>query len=550
MNTNKTLKYWTPIIIAMVFVLGLLLGYWLNRGPKLTPGQQKLNELLGIISENYVDSVDMDSVIERSLPALLSSLDPHSVYIPRDEVELANTELEGSFGGIGIQFQVFNDTVSIVEVIDHGPSQKVGVMPGDRIIAVDGKPFKVSEIGGEDKIFSYLRGKKGTTVQLTVLRHGEKKPLTFTITRGDIPMPSIEAAFMSDDRTGYVKVTKFARNTYREFLNAMTRLHYDGARDFIIDLRGNTGGFMEPAILMANEFLGQGDVIVATRGRDPELNEIVMSDGTGAFQNARLVVLIDEYSASASEIFSGAVQDNDRGLIVGRRSFGKGLVQQQLTLDDGSQIRLTIQRYYTPAGRCIQKEYHSGDNDSYESEIYERYLGGEFMNEDSIKVNKDLMFKTRGGRTVYGGGGIMPDVFVPNDTTGITNYYMQVAQSGLLQKFAYEYVDLNRQSLSKAKDVKSLLRLIPSDNILLNSFVDYAARRGGIKKRWYYINQSGPLIVTQLKAFIARNMLGVPAYYEVMNTLDKNVERALKGLAEGQADFPVRPIAKQPAKNK
>lgn len=518
-------------------MLGTLFGVWLRRTAPLSPGREKLEEILTLIDGQYVDSVEMDSVIEKALPSFLASLDPHSVYIPASELEDMNVELEGSFGGIGIQFQVHNDTVCVVEVIANGPSEKAGLMPGDRIVAVDGKPLSVSEEGGDEAVRNRLRGKKGSKVHLTVLRSGKTKE--FDIVRGDIPVTSIDSYYMLDKTTGYVKVSRFGRTTYKEFINALSELYHKGARDYVLDLRGNTGGYMEPAIMMVNEFLPAGQIIVATKGRNKENDQIVLSDGHGAFRSARLAILTDEITASSSEIFSGAIQDNDRGLIVGRRSFGKGLVQAPLNLSDGSQIRLTVQRYYTPSGRSIQKDYKLGDRSSYEYEIFERYRNGELQSADSVKLKKDLMFKTGMGRTVYGGGGIMPDVFVPNDTTGITGYYINVLNAGLLQKFAYEYSDLNREALHKVKDVNALLKSLPSDGVLISSFAHFAATNG-IPARWYYINLSTPLIVTQLKALIARDVLGLSAYYEVFNKIDNNVNRALQIINNGQADFPIR----------
>ncbi len=537
MKRYKTLKYWLPIITAVTFMLGTLFGVWLRRTAPLSPGREKLEEILTLIDGQYVDSVEMDSVIEKALPSFLASLDPHSVYIPASELEDMNVELEGSFGGIGIQFQVHNDTVCVVEVIANGPSEKAGLMPGDRIVAVDGKPMSVSQEGGDEAVRNRLRGKKGSKVHLTVLRSGKTKE--FDIVRGDIPVTSIDSYYMLDKTTGYVKVSRFGRTTYKEFINALSELYHKGARDYVLDLRGNTGGYMEPAIMMVNEFLPAGQIIVATKGRNKENDQIVLSDGHGAFRSARLAILTDEITASSAEIFSGAIQDNDRGLIVGRRSFGKGLVQAPLNLSDGSQIRLTVQRYYTPSGRSIQKDYKLGDRSSYEYEIFERYRNGELQSADSVKLKKDLMFKTGMGRTVYGGGGIMPDVFVPNDTTGITGYYINVLNAGLLQKFAYEYSDLNREALHKVKDANALLKSLPSDGVLISSFAHFAATNG-IPARWYYINLSTPLIVTQLKALIARDVLGLSAYYEVFNKIDNNVNRALQIINNGQADFPIR----------
>lgn len=536
MKQYKSAKYWLPIVTAITFVMGTLFGVWLKRTSPLSPSRQKLEEILALIDEKYVDSVDMDSVIEKALPAFLTSLDPHSVYIPVNELEDMNAELEGSFGGIGIQFQVNNDTVCVVEVIANGPSEKVGLMAGDRIVAVDGKPFSVSGQGGDEAVRNKLRGPKGSKVKLTILRNGHLKD--FDVTRDDIPVNSIDSFYLLDKTTGYVKVSRFGRTTYKEFMNALSNLYHQGAKDYVIDLRGNTGGYMEPSLLMVNEFLPGGKIIVSTKGRNKENDQIILSDGNGAFQNARLTVITDETTASASEIFSGAIQDNDRGLVVGRRSFGKGLVQAPLTLSDGSQIRLTIQRYYTPSGRSIQKDYKLGDRTTYEYEIFERYKNGELQSADSAKINKDLIFYTGTGRKVYGGGGIMPDIFVPNDTTGITGYYVNVANAGLLQKFAYEYCDLNRDALHKVKTVDALLKSLPSDAVLINSFAHFAATKG-VPARWYYINLSTPLIVTQLKALIARDVLGISAYYQVYNTIDNNVDRALKLIQSGKADFPV-----------
>ena len=547
MKQFKALKYWLPIITAVTFMLGVLLGVWLKRVAPVSPGREKLEEILEIIDDQYVDSVDIDSLIEHALPAFLETLDPHSAYIAAKDLAEINADLEGSFSGIGIQFQIYNDTVCVVEVIPTGPSERAGIMPGDRIIAVDGKELIPSKLESQDDILRILRGPKGSKVKLTVMRG--KKRHDFVVTRDDIPVKSIDASYMLDSRTGYVKISRFARTTYQEFINAMSALYHQGARDYVLDLRGNTGGYMEPALMMINEFLPEGKVIVSTRGRNKEQDQIVLSQGNGAFQNARVTVLTDETSASASEIFAGAMQDNDRGLVIGRRSFGKGLVQAPITLSDSSQIRLTIQRYYTPSGRCIQKDYKLGERTSYDYELIDRYKNGELMNADSAKIHKELMFKTGTGRTVYGGGGIMPDIFVPNDTTGITGYYVNVYNAGLLQRFAYEYADLNRDQLHKITDVKTLLKNMPSDTVLIESFAHFAASNG-IPARWYYINLSTPLIVTQLKALIARNTLGVSAYYEVMNTIDNNISRALKALRRGEANFPIRQSNTQKTKKK
>lgn len=535
----KRLRYWLPLIGAILFTAGMWIGYYLTMHRNESVSERKLQELYSLIKDHYVDTVDMDSLIEMSIPAILSNLDPHSAYIPAKDLEAANLSLRGSFGGVGIQFQIYRDTLNVVAVTPGGPSEAAGLMPGDRIIAVDGKEISGKSLTDE-KVREMLRGRKGSEVKLTVKRPGTtKEKMDYSIIRNEIPLESVDAAFMADNHTGYIKVSSFGESTYGEFLQALNALRVKGADSYIIDLRGNTGGYMETAILMVNEFLERGKTIVSTRGRDPRRDDIVLSDGNGAFTKAALTVLIDEISASSSEIFSGAIQDNDRGLVLGRRSFGKGLVQMPINFDDGSQVRLTVQRYYTPSGRSIQKEYKPGQTDDYMLEIFERYRNGEVMNADSIKVHSDLLFHTETGRPVYGGGGIVPDIFVPNDTTGITGYYRDAVNKGLLMDFAYEYTDLNRKALSESKDVESLLKQLPSDDILLSSFVYYATTKG-VPARWYYIKLSRNLIVTQLKALIARNIFGFPAYWQVEATSDNNVVRALDEINAGNAAFPIQ----------
>lgn len=538
MNSNNRLTKWLPLIGAGLIIAGVLLGYILAGNRHQTPFQQKLNRLYDIIENDYVDKIDLDSLLESQIPSLLKSLDPHSSYIPAADLEAVNGELEGSFSGIGIQFQVMNDTICVVEVITGGPAEKVGVLAGDRIIAVDTIDLINRHISDED-VRSMLRGEKDSQVTIKVKRNNAAKPLLFNITRGDIPMISVDASYMIDPKTGYVKINRFSRTTFGEFLQAISQLRYLGAESLIIDLRGNGGGYMEPAVLMANEFLPAYSKIVMTKGRDTDDNSTILSDGTGAFTDMPLVVLVDEFTASSSEIFSGAIQDNDRGLVVGRRTFGKGLVQRPIMLPDSSEVRLTVQRYYTPSGRCIQKSFQRGKADEYDEEIIERYNRGEIFNVDSINLNTDEIFKTLNGRTVYGSGGIMPDVFVPSDTTGYSSYYVNVSNAGLLQKYAYELADLNREEFAKAKTVDELLKMLPSDATLLQSFVSYAAQKG-VPARWHYINISAELIVNYLKALIARDTLGFSASYEIYNSRDKAVSEALKLLSEGQAEIPVR----------
>ena len=521
----------------MSVAAGIWVGIEFGGRRNVSAAHQKFSDILSLINNEYVDEVNLDSIIETTLPDLLSNLDPHSVYIPASALQAVNEDLDGSFSGIGISFTMFTDTATVNEVIPGGPSEKAGLMPGDRIVTVDDSVVAGVEIPDRDLV-KMLRGDKGTVVKLGVNRATSKKLLNFDVVRGDIPVNTVDAAYMISDDTGFLKVNKFGRTTYNEFLTGMTKLMNQGAKRFIVDLRGNTGGFMEMAILMANEFLPANSPIVFTRGRNEMDNSSMFSDGTGSFRDAELVVLLDEYSASASEIFAGAMQDNDRALIVGRRSFGKGLVQRQTTMPDSSAVRLTVSRYYTPSGRCIQKDYELGKRGDYDKDILNRYDHGEFYDSDSIKFNTDLEYLTAGGRKVYGGGGIMPDVFVPNDTSGITSYYINVLNAGLIQKFAFEYSDRNRASLSKAADMKQFLSLLPSDDELLQQFVSYAAQKG-IPARWYYINISHKLIVNYLKALITSDILGREYYYQVIGSDDATIKRALEEMRRGNASVPV-----------
>lgn len=538
MKTSNRFIKWLPLLASLFIIVGVWIGFQMAGGHALSDAQDKYNTLLDIIGKEYVDEVDMDSLIETQIPLLLKGLDPHSSYIPAKDLEKVNGELEGSFGGIGIQFQVMNDTICVVEVISGGPAEKVGVIAGDRIIGVDTINIIERHISDED-VRSMLRGEKGTKVSIKVKRNNSAKPLTFDIVRGEIPMTAVDAHYMINDSTGYVKVNRFSRTTYGEFLQAISQLKYNGAKRLVIDLRGNGGGYMEPAILMANEFLPPYSTIVMTKGRNNNDNSTVYSDGTGDFTDTELVVVVDEFTASASEIFAGAIQDNDRGLILGRRSFGKGLVQRPILLPDSSEVRLTVQRYYTPSGRCIQKDFDRANADHYDEEIIERYNRGEIFNADSIILKTDQMFTTANGRTVYGGGGIMPDVFVPSDTTGYSSYFINVFNAGLLQKYAYELADLNRETFNKAKDIDELLGMLPSDATLLQSFVQYAARNG-VPARWHYINISSALIVNQLKALVARDTLGFDAFYQIYNKRDNTIRKALELFDQGETQVPVK----------
>lgn len=526
-----------PILLALGLVGGIFIGKYITRRT-LSVEEEKLRTVLRLIENEYVDQIDIDSLIESSLPQLLTSLDPHSAYIPSSELTAVNEDLQGSFSGVGVSFQVVSDSVRVVEVIAGGPAEKVGILPGDRIVSADGINLTGPEITS-DSVFNNLRGAKGSKVQLQIKRSSSPKELQFDVIRGDIPVNSVDCSYLLSDDTGYLRVIKFSRNTYMEFFNALNDLKAAGAKKFVIDLRGNTGGFMDQAIYMANEFLPAGRMIVYTKGRRAANETMAISDGRGNFLDSEITVLTNEGSASASEIFAGAIQDNDRGLVIGRRTFGKGLVQNQTELPDSSAIRLTVARYYTPSGRSIQKEYTRGDIGKYDLDIADRFSHGEFYNADSIKLDKSKIFTTSNGRTVYGGGGIMPDVFVPEDTTGYTSYYISVMNKGLIQKFAYSVADRYRVMLDGVNSLDRLLKVLPRDNTLLENFVSFAVKNG-VPARWYYINQSRGLLLNQIKAMIARDVLGYPAFIRLLNEDDKAVKKALELLESGKSPVDIK----------
>ena len=545
MNKKRNIGYvLLPLVLAIGTVGGIFIGKY-SAVSKLSPQEEKVRTVLSLIREHYVDDIDVDSLLETSIPDLLASLDPHSVYIPKSELTITNDDLDSSFGGVGVSFQVINDSVNIIEVIPGAPAEKAGMQPGDIILEAAGKKLSGENVSSED-VFSTLRGKEGTSVSVTVKRGNSKKPLKFDIVRGQIPSNSVDAKYMIADGVGYVKVSKCAKNTYDEFFTAISDLKEAGAEKFLIDLRGNSGGFMDQAIYMANEFLPADRTIVYTKGRLPENETIAVSDGTGQFQDSEIVVLTNEYSASASEIFAGAIQDNDRGLVIGRRTFGKGLVQNQIMLPDSSAVRLTVARYFTPSGRSIQKEYQRGRDGKYEMDIVDRYEHGEFYSQDSIKLDKSKLFHTVAGREVYGGGGIMPDIFVAEDTVGYTSYFIEALNNNFVQKYARYKADKNRPLLGKEKSKEALLRILPRDNTLIKSFADYAASNG-LPARWFYINQSKQLLLNQIKAVIARDLLGYEPFLEILNDNDLTIKRALKELDEGNSpvSIPKKPVAKK-----
>ena len=537
-NKNKLI----PFLMAICLVAGILIGtFYTNHfsGNKLgiiNTSSNKLNALLHIIDEQYVDTVNMFNLAEEAMPQILAELDPHSSYIPAKDLEAVNSDLKGSFSGIGVQFTIQDDTIHINSVIPGGPSEKVGLLAGDRIVEVDDSSF-VGKIVTNEEAMRRLKGEKGSKVKLGIYRPGEKDILHFTIVRGDIPVKSIDAAYMVNDKFGYVKVNKFGETTYPELLVALAKLAQANCKGMIIDLRGNTGGYMAAAIQMVNEFLPNNKLIVYTEGRKSP-RENYTSNGTGSSQTMPLIVLMDEGSASASEIFAGAIQDNDRGTIIGRRSFGKGLVQQPIEFSDGSAIRLTIARYYTPSGRCIQKPYEKGNDAEYEMDIITRYEHGEFFSADSIKQNIKEIYHTGLGRTVYGGGGIMPDIFVPQDTTGMTSYYRMAATRGLIVRYTLDYTDKNRSKLQEYDTPEKMEAYLKKQN-LLEKFAEYAESKG-LKRRNILMYKSKKLFEESLYGNVIYNMLGMEAYIAYSNQTDKTVQKALEVL-EKEESFPKAP---------
>ena len=536
MSNNKTFLYiFLPIIIASCTVAGVFLGAFLtpsnvNDKTIIFPNSQrfntatKLNEILNFIEGTYVDSVDKKSLTEESISAMLTTLDPHSYYIPAQEFEGMNEPLEGNFDGIGVEFRIKDDTVLIISPIANGPSDKLGIKAGDRIVKVDTTDIAGNGITNAG-VIKLLKGPRGTKVDLEIVRSGEKKRKLFTITRDRIPIYSVNAPYMIDDKTGYLKITRFAKTTYKEFIDAAEELKNQGMEKLIIDLRNNGGGVLQAATKIADEILIKNKMIVYTDGRTRNREEY-FSTNKGILEATQVAILINENSASASEILAGAIQDNDRGAVIGRRSFGKGLVQEQVQWPDGSALRLTVARYFTPTGRCIQKDYANGSED-YHAEAYNRYENGELLSADSIQFPDSLKFYTPDGKVVYGGGGIMPDVFVPLDTVGGTNYLYQLRYRGTIQSFALNYVDKKRKSINiKYKDAIAFKDNFNVTDDLFNSVIKYAEEQE-IERNLEEIITSKPLIKRGLKAAISRNLYNDIGYYVIVNETDKTVQKAV-----------------------
>lgn len=534
---DNKFKRFMPILLAVGIVIGIAIGvfysnlYSSNRLGVIKGSSNKINALLRIVNDSYVDTMNMEDMVEKTMPLILSELDPHSSYIPAKNLEEVNSELKGHFSGIGIQFTIKDDTIHVNSVIPGGPSEKVGLMAGDRIIEVDDSAFVGKKVTNSEAM-KRLKGEKGSKVKLGIFRPGEPETLHFTIIRGDIPVKSIDAAYMIDGKWGFVKVNKFGETTYPELLFALARLNQENMQGLIVDLRGNTGGYMAAAIQMVNEFLPANKLIVYTEGRKfPREN--YTSNGTGSSQSLPIVVLVDEGSASASEIFAGAIQDNDRGTIIGRRSFGKGLVQQPIEFNDGSAIRLTIARYHTPSGRCIQKPYEKGKGAEYEMDLLTRYEHGEFFSADSIKQNENEVYYTGLGRKVYGGGGIMPDIFVPHDTLGMTSYFRMAANRGLIIRYSFDYTDQNRNKLMEYKTEEEMSNYLKTQNLLVK-FSKWAEKKG-LKRRNNMLITSRDLFETSIYGNIIYNMLGMEEYIKYLNKTDNTVLKAVEVLEKGES---------------
>ena len=537
MNPDTKHRF-TPLLIAIGTIAGIFIGSFYSshfsggRINIINTGSNKVGYLLQLIDNIYVDTVDMNSLVEDAMPLILSELDPHSSYFGPKDAEEANESLKGSFSGIGVQFTMEQDTVNVMSVIHSGPAEKVGILAGDRIVTAD----TTSLVGMESEdVMKHLKGEKGSKVKLGIKRHGIKDLQYFTVVRGDIPVVSVDAYYMMGDKTGYIRVKNFGEQTYAEMLVALADLNMEGMKQLIIDLRGNQGGYMHIAIQMVNEFLPSGKLIVYTEGRKSPREEFC-SDGRGTFQKLPLVVLVDEGSASASEIFAGAIQDNDRGTIIGRRTFGKGLVQQPKEFRDGSVVRLTVARYYTPSGRCIQKPYEKGHGEEYDNELIARYERGEFFSQDSIH-NEGEQFQTSIGRIVYGGGGITPDIFVPEDTTGMTSYYREAFLTGLIRQFAFAYSDENRAKLTALRTADRMEQYLKREN-LLEKFAQFAEKRQ-LRRRNLMLQKSRRLFERNIYGNIIYNVGEMKDYLQFLGKDDPVVIKAQEILDKGLS-FPVK----------
>lgn len=530
-SQNKRSVTLLPLLLALFLVAGMIIGNLLSRISTLDrfqvyPKTNKITNVIDYIAQEYVDSISKEQLVELTIPEILKHLDPHSVYIPAEELQQFNEPLEGNFSGIGVQFNMQDDTVAIINTIPNGPSEKVGILAGDRIIRVNDSLVAGIKMQSND-IVKMLKGKRGTKVKVAIIRRGVSEPLDFEITRDKIPITSIDIAYIIANDIALIKISEFSKTSYDDFVEAVKSLKMEGMKKLILDLRSNGGGYMDEATKIADEFLDEGKLIVYTQGRaQPRHN--VFAAPKGECIDIEILILIDELSASASEIIAGAIQDNDRGIILGRRSFGKGLVQNQTIFNDGSALRLTIARYYTPTGRCIQKPYNNGLEDYY-FDIQNRYDRGEFIIADSIKFADSLKYTTPAGNIVYSGGGIMPDIFVPYDTIGVTPYLNQVRNRGLIYRYAFKYTDNNRSILNQFTNHREISAYLDKQDLLIK-FVEFA-ELNGVKKDIEEIILSEKIILTQLKAYIARNIIDNPGYYPIIQDIDLTLQKGIEILA-------------------
>jgi carboxyl-terminal processing protease len=533
MKFTKSPYVWLPLWIAIGIAVGIFIGntfsIFKSRHSLFNRGD-KLEAVLEYINDSYVDSINLQELVEDAIPNLITGLDPHSTYISAKDLDMVNEDLEGHFSGIGVQFSILNDTIVVISVIPGGPSSAAGIVAGDRIVKVEGKDF-VGKTLTNELVMRNLRGAKGSSVKLGIKHFDSAKIVSITVKRGDIPVNTVDVSFSIAKGVGYVKVDKFGSTTYSEFINALSKLKAEGVKSIIIDLRQNTGGYMQAAEMMVNEFLPKNQLVVFAEGRNFP-RDAYYSDGSGTFQNEQVIVLVDEGSASASEIFAGAIQDTDRGLIIGRRTFGKGLVQQQREFKDGSALRLTVARYHTPSGRCIQKAYTRGKSEDYQMDLMNRYLRGELDNQDSIKFNKSMpLFKTKGGRPIRGNDGIMPDIFVPRDTIGINSYYLNVVNKGYTYEYAIRYIDRNRAKLKSFKNLQQLVGFLENQSLVEN-LVEYAFLKG-VNRRPYLIDESYDLLQKQLISNVIRPLMGESAYFQYVLKDDVLLKRTI-GLVHSQ----------------
>ena len=502
-----------------------------NSTNNLISSYLKFKDILTYVQRDYVDEVDTDELVEIAITKMLEELDPHSVYIPAEELKMAKADLEGEFEGIGIEFNIFKDTIYVVSPLSGGPSEAVGLMSGDKIVKVDGETVAGTGIDNRD-VMELLRGPKGSTVEVSVKRRNAKKLLDFTITRDKIPQESVEASYMVDDEIGYIKISRFAATTYDEFREALSELKSEGMSRMILDLRGNPGGYLDRAVNIADEMLSDNKLIVYTEGKQPRYNTEARAYKDGLFEENPVIVLIDEGSASASEIVAGALQDNDRGLIVGRRSFGKGLVQMPVPLDDGSELRLTISRYYTPSGRSIQKPY-GGGHEEYSQDLYNRFQHGEMFTKDSIHFNDSLKYETTKGRIVYGGGGIMPDYFIPLDTSrNIGNFFSELITTNVFREYTLLYYETNKERLEKMSYEKYYNDFEVTDR-MLGDLVKMA-KDAGIEYNEKEFEESVSLLKSRVKAWVGRSAWGNDAFYQIIYQDNEIFQRALELFDEAE----------------